>query len=141
VLDYRTEQLNKVQQKVAEEEQKRASIFNRIREFDTAIEQSLRDQQNLLQGELNPVQLQNFPNYLWRLKQDRFQAFQALQAQERKLMAVREELKQAMIKKKSLDILKDKDLTQYRKQIEKAEEEFLAEIAINRAVRNNRAMI
>jgi len=87
------------------------------------------------------VQLQNFPNYLWRLKQDRFQAFQALQAQERKLMAVREELKQAMIKKKSLDILKDKDLTQYRKQIEKAEEEFLAEIAINRAVRNNRAMI
>ena len=141
MLDYRTEQLNKVQQKVAEEEQKRASIFNRIREFDTAIEQSLRDQQNLLQGELNPVQLQNFPNYLWRLKQDRFQAFQALQAQERKLMAVREELKQAMIKKKSLDILKDKDLTQYRKQIEKAEEEFLAEIAINRAVRNNRAMI
>jgi flagellar export protein FliJ len=140
VLDYRTEQLNKIQQKVAEEEQKRASLFNRIREFDVAIEQALHEQQAFHQGSLNPVQLQHFPNFLWRLKQDRFQSFQALQAQEQRLLAVRQELQQAMIKKKSLDILKDKDLTQYRKQIEKAEEEFLAEIAINRAVRNSRTL-
>ena len=66
---------------MAEEEQKRAKILNRIQEADVLIEQSLRDQQNQLHGEINPVQLQNFPNYLWRLKQDRFQAFQDLQAQ------------------------------------------------------------
>jgi len=138
-LDYRTEQLNKVQQKMAEEEQKRGKLFNRIREYDTFIEQTLRDQQNLHQGVLDPQQLQNFPDYLWRLKQDRFQAFQALQVQEKKLAVVREELKQAMIKTKSLELLKEKDLTHYRKQIEKAEEEFLAEIALNRAVRSNLA--
>jgi len=124
---------------MAEEEQKRGRLFNRIREYDTFIEQTLRDQQNLHQGVLNPQQLQNFPDYLWRLKQDRFQAFQALQVQEKKLAAVREELKQAMIKTKSLELLKEKDLTHYRKQIEKAEEEFLAEIALNRAVRSNPA--
>lgn len=105
------------------------------------IEQSIRDQQGLHQGALNPVQLQHFPDYLWRLKQERFQTFQALQAQEKKMRVVREELKQAMIKKKSLDILKDKDLTQYRKQLEKAEEEFLAEIALNRAARNKQTLM
>ena len=124
---------------MAEEEQKRGKLFNRIREYDTFIEQTLRDQQNLHQGVLDPQQLQNFPDYLWRLKQDRFQAFQALQVQEKKLAVVREELKQAMIKTKSLELLKEKDLTHYRKQIEKAEEEFLAEIALNRAVRSNLA--
>ena len=133
--------MNKVQQKVAEEEQKRVIILNRINEYDTVIAQSLREQQTLHQGALDPTHLQNFPNYLWRLKQDRFQTFQSLEAQEKVLLTVREELKQAMIKKKSLDLLKDKDLTQYRKQIEKAEEEFLAEIAINRAVRQNKALM
>lgn len=125
---------------MAEEEQQRAKILNRIQEFDMVIEQSLRDQQTQLQGTLNPVQLQNFPNYLWRLKQDRFQAYQELQAQEQKLLMVRAELKQAMVKKKALDLLKDKDHTQYRKQIEKAEEEFLAEIAINRAIRQKTSL-
>ena len=48
---------------------------------------------------------------------------------------VRTELQQAMVKKKALELLKDKDFTQYRKQIEKVEEEFLAEIAITRAIR------
>ena len=120
---------------MAEEEQKRAKILNRIQEADVLIEQSLRDQQNQLHGEINPVQLQNFPNYLWRLKQDRFQAFQDLQAQEKRLLMVRTELQQAMVKKKALELLKDKDFTQYRKQIEKVEEEFLAEIAITRAIR------
>jgi flagellar export protein FliJ len=139
-LDYRAEQLNKVQQKVAEEEQKRAKLLTRIHEYDTVIEQTLRDQQTQLQGTLNPMQLQHFPNYMWRLKQERFQAFQTLQAQEQKLFTVRVELKQAMIKKKSLDLLKDKDYTQYRKQIDKAEEEFLAEIAITRSIRNKQIL-
>jgi flagellar export protein FliJ len=138
-LDYRAEQLNTVQQKVAEEEQQRAKILKRIQEYDMVIEQSLRDQQTQLQGTLNPIQLQNFPNYLWRLKQERFQSFQELQAQERKLLMVRAELKQAMVKKKALDLLKDKDYTQYRKQIDKVEEEFLAEIAITRAIRQKTA--
>jgi hypothetical protein len=126
-----------VQQKVAVEEQKRMQILQRIQEYDAVIAQSFQDQQHALeQGSLDLTQMQNFPNYIWRLKQNRFQEFQALQAQEHKLKAVREELKQALIKKKSLDILKDKEYGKYCKQLEKAEEEFLAEIAITRAIRN-----
>jgi flagellar export protein FliJ len=135
VLDYRAEQLNRIQQRFAEEEQKRAALFNRIREYDQAMTQTLQDQQQMQQGSMNPVQFQAFPNYLWKLKQERFQVFQSLQAQERKLLAIREELKQAMIQQKSLERLKEQNLQQYRQQIEKAEEEFLSEIAINRAIR------
>lgn len=112
------------------------AILNRIQEYDTAIEQAFQDQQQALsEPELNPTRLQGFPNYLFRLKQGRFQEFQALQQQEKVLLAVREELKQALIKKKSLDVLKEKDELRYRKQIEKAEEEFLAELALNRRTR------
>ena len=135
MLDYRAEQLNRIQQRFAEEEQKRAALFNRIREYDQAMTQTLQDQQQMQQASMNPVQFQAFPNYLWKLKQERFQVFQNLQAQERKLLAVREELKQAMIQQKSLERLKEQNLQQYRQQIEKAEEEFLSEIAINRAIR------
>lgn len=113
-------------------------LLKRIQEYDAAIDQSFRDQQTKLASDLtlDPAQMQNFPNYIWKLKQSRFQEFQALQAQERKLLSVREELKQALIKKKSLDILKDKDHAKYRKELEKAEDEFLAEIALTRSIRN-----
>lgn len=136
MLDYRADQLNRVQQKVAEEEQKRLTILQRIREYDLLIEQAFREQQTAVsQPALNPTQLQNFPNYLWRLKQLRFQETQALAIQEQKLLGMREELKQALIKKKSLELLKDKDHARYRQQLEKAEEEFLAEIALNHSYR------
>lgn len=140
MLEYRTEQLTKVQQKLAEEEQKRFGILQRIQEYDAFIEQAFRDQQEALgESVLDPAKLQGFPNYIWRLKQNRFQEHQELQVQERKLLTVREELKQALIKKKSLDVLKDKDQARYRKKIEKAEEEFLAELALNRIARRGTA--
>lgn len=134
VLDYRTEQLNHIQQKAAIEEQKRLSILRRIQEYDALIEQSFRDQQALFQqGTLDLTQAQSFPDYVLRLKQYRFQEFGALQAQERQLVAIRNDLKQAHIRKKSLEVLKDKDYTRYQKQVEKVEEEFLAEIALMRS--------
>jgi flagellar export protein FliJ len=139
-LDYRAEQLNIIQQKVAEEEQKKFLIQKRIQEFDTIISQAFIDQQNQLEtGVLDPTQLQHFPNYIWKLKQSRFQETHALQAQERTLMDMRTILQQALIKKKSLDTLRDKDYAKYLKIIEKAEEEFLAEIALTRATRKNPA--
>ncbi len=125
-----------IQQKVAEQEHQKLLIQKRIQEFDQIISQAFLDQQaNLNQPTLDPFQLQNFPNYLWRLKQSRAQEFQNLQAQERHLKDLRVLLQQALIKKKSLDTLKDKDFVKYRKTIEKAEEEFLAEIALTRATR------
>ncbi len=138
VLDYRTDQLDLVQQKVAQEESKRLDLLKRIQEYDEAIEHAFQEQQRLLDTpalDLNTVQ--NFPNYIWRLKQFRFQEFQALQQQETILATVREELKQALIKKKSLDVLKEKEHTRYRKKLEKAEEEFLSEITLNRMSRQS----
>ncbi len=129
-----------IQQKVAEEEQKKFLIQKRIQEFDTIIGQAFSELQNQLEsGLLDPTQLQHFPNYIWKLKQSRFQETHALQAQEQKLRDMRTLLQQALIKKKSLDTLRDKDFVKYQKTIEKAEEEFLAEIALTRATRKNPA--
>lgn len=127
--------MNKVQQQVAEQEQVRLKILGRIQEYDDTIAQAFSEQQSFHQGALNPDQLQNFPNYIWRLKQNRFQEFQALQSQDRVLTQLRQALHKALIQKKSLDTLKDKDYQAYRRMVEKAEEEFLAEIALTRAVR------
>lgn len=141
VLDYRAEQLNKVQQKVAEEEHKKQLIQKRVQEFDMVIDKAFQDQQlQLSSGTFDPTQLQHFPDYIWRLKQNRFQQHQALQAQEKILNNLRILLQQALIKKKSLDTLKEKDFAKYRKELEKVEEEFLAEIALTRATRKNPVM-
>ena len=136
VLEYRAEQVNLVQQKVAEAEKQRQEIAARLKEYDAAIEQAFADQQRAL-GEpvIDPLRMQNFPGYLWRLRQFRFMEFQLLQQQDQKLRAIREELKQALIKRKSLEVLKDKEYAKYRKRIEKEEEAFLAEIALNRLTR------
>lgn len=136
VLDYRDEQLTQIQQRVSVEEHKRLLILKRIQEADTLIEMAFQEQQQLLtQSNLNLNQIQAFPNYLWRLKQSRFQEYQVLQSQERKLQIMREELKQAHIRKKSLELLKEKDQARYRQQLEKDEEAFMAEIALQRRYR------
>lgn len=130
-----------VQQKVAEEEHKKLLIQKRIHDFDAVIEQAFVDQQQQLEtGTLDPTLLQHFPDYVWKLKQARFQEYQAMQAQERKLVEMRALLQQALIKKKSLDTLREKDYAKYRKHIEKAEEEFLAELALTRATRKDPVM-
>lgn len=138
VLDYRAEQLNMIQQQVAEAEHQKILIQKRIQDFDEVIAQAFTDQQQqMASGALNPDQLQQFPHYVWSLKQNRFQETQRLQAQEQKLAQLRGLLQQALIKKKSLDTLREKDFAKYQKSIEKAEEEFLAEIALTRACRKN----
>lgn len=133
VLDYRSEQVNLIQQQVAEAEAARMIILNRIQEYDQAIEQAFADQQQMMNDSvLDVARAQTFPGYVWRLRQFRFQEFQVLQQQERRVAIIREQLKQAQIKKRALEVLKDKDLAKYKKQVEKAEEAFLEEIALNR---------
>lgn len=129
-----------IQQQVAEAEHQKLLIQKRIQAFDDAIAQAFSDQQQqMTTGALNPLQLQQFPHYVWSLKQSRFQETQFLQGQEKKLTQLRGLLQQALIKKKSLDTLREKDFKKYQKGIEKAEEEFLAEIALTRACRKNPA--
>lgn len=136
VLDYRSKQLDQVLQRVALVEQERVRIANRLDEYDQVITQAFAQQQHTEQsGTLNLMQRQTFPDYIWRLKQQRFQTLQDLQHIDQRLQHMRHELHQALIKKKALETLKDKDHARYRQQLEKAEEEFLAELALNRAAR------
>ena len=136
MLDFRAEQLNRIQQKAVEEEHKRLVILKRIQEYDALLSQAFTDQQSLMTSQtLDLAQAQNFPHYVMRLKQQRFQEFQRLQAQEQQLNIIREALKQAHIQNKSLELLKEKDQVRYRKVLEKAEEEFLAELALMRSQR------
>ena len=133
VLDYRGEQVNLIQQKVAEVEQKRVAILQRIEEYDQAIGAAfLEQQQSLQETVLDITRARNFPGYLWNLRQQRFQEYQKLQEAERHLAVVREQLKQAQLKKRSLEVLKEKDYIKYKQKVEKAEEEFMSEIALNR---------
>ena len=134
MLDFRADELDAARQAVAQEEQKRLALVNRIAEYDAAIAQALQEEQEA-RASLNPITAQHFPNYLWRLKQQRAEVHQQLQAQEKVLLQVRETLKQAHIKVKTLEHLKEKEHTRYQKQLEKHEEAFLSEIALNRHYR------
>lgn len=136
VLDYRERQLNAVQQKVAQEENRRMQIVSRIAECDTVIGEAFREQQISMAGELDLMRMQNFPHYILRLREQRAEACQALRVQERRVAVVREELHQALIRKKALETLKNKDFARYRREAEQVEAAFLEEIALSRAVRN-----
>ena len=133
VLDVRTDELELVQQRVATEERKCLEITQRITEYDQMLEQAfIQQQQRLNEPELDIVQAREFPNFIWRLKQFRFEEHRNLEQQEKVLSEVREALRQAMIRKKSLEVLKEKDQKKFYKQIDKLEEEFLSEMALNR---------
>ena len=132
MLDLRTDQLDLAQQRVAQEERKQIEIQERISQYDRLVENAFAEQQQRLnQPELDVVQAREFPDFIWRLKQQRFEEFGRLQKQDAILGAAREELRQAMIRKKSLDVLKEKDQTRFNKKVDKLEEEFLSELALN----------
>jgi flagellar export protein FliJ len=133
VLDFRSEQVDRIQLQVAEEEKKRGEILARIEESEVAIQHSLAEQQQVLSAsKLDPSQAQVFSGYLRRLRLKVFQEQRALALQEQRIREVRETLKQALIKKKALELLKEKEWTRFKKTVEKAEEAFLSELALNR---------
>lgn len=139
VLDFREKQLDQVQQILAAEEKKKADLLNQLHEIDLVIEQSMQDQQeNLSQSTVDPTLSRLFPHYLMKLKQDRFQVYRRVLAQEDQLNRVRLEVQQALIKKKSLEMLKSKQEKDFLKKVESAEAAFLDEIALNRKYRESK---
>lgn len=94
---------------MAAEESRRLKILGRIAEIDAAIETSYVDYRRLSEEGLLPMaSSENFSGYLARMKTQRGDRQRDLAEQEKRLDAVREELKAAMIRKKSLELLKDK---------------------------------
>lgn len=136
MLDYRRDLVDQVQQKVAQEEKKRIDILNQINEIDQQVQVAFKDYRTMLEeGKLEPSVSQQFSHYIQRLHFRKGQYAQQLTVQERSLQKVRLELQQALIKQKSLELLKEKDFKRYKQHIEAEEEKFLSEIALNRMYR------
>lgn len=136
VLEYRRDQVDVAQQAVSKEERVYQEILQHINEYDQLIATAFKDQEAMLrQPHINIAQAQAFPNYIWRLKQFRFEAYQQLRHQEDILLVKRGELKQALIKQKSLEILKEKAEGRYKKALEKAEDDLLSEMTLNKIAR------
>jgi flagellar export protein FliJ len=133
VLDYRIDQVRRIQQTLAVEEHKRLQRVRRIEEYDVFIEQAFVEQQAALAApQPDMAGAQQFPHYVLRLKQERYQEQLALQAHEQQLRTLREALKQAMIRQKSLDVLKEKGALRHRQALEKAEEAALEDLFLCR---------
>lgn len=140
VLDYRSDQLELVQQKVAEQQAVRNELIRKIEEYDRLIAVAFQEQQEALMSGFNPDTANNFPNYIWRLKHLRFQEHQSMQNHEIQVLnPAKQELKEALVKKKSLDLLKEKQEKEYLKAIDKEEELYLAELTQNRFYRKQKA--
>lgn len=136
VLDYRSSQVDQAQQMVAKELHICTQITERINKLDQTIEQVLLDQQTALaQNQLDISTAQAFPHYVMRLKQQRFIEYTTLQQREEILNQTRELLKQAMIKQKALEKLKEKQQSNFSNALEKHEEAFLAELSLNKIAR------
>lgn len=138
VLVYRREQVDLVRQALAEQERTHREILQRIAECDGIIANALSEQQTRMigecDGELDLKQAQYFPQYLLRLKEQRFQEYQRLQQQEQIILETRTVLKDALVKQKALEVLKEKQEKRFIKAIEKAEEEVLADLVMGRHV-------
>ena len=137
VLELRTQQLEQVQQKIAVEEQKRMSFVQQINSLTQTINHAF-DEQNA-QYEANPIvdihASARFSQYIHRLKTQRLLQYRLLQQQEHQMLSIRQELQYYLIKKKSLEKLKEKHHKQFLKMVEHEEEKFLSEIALNMANR------
>jgi flagellar export protein FliJ len=128
------------QGKVALEEKKRVDILNLIRHRDEEIRLAYLDQQVSLETsdashggvDLNRAKVFHF--YVERLKNEQSALQIKLSQQAQRVNIAREELKQAMIKKKSLEILEEKERHRFVQKREKAEEAFLSELALNRMI-------
>ncbi|MGE0200053.1 MAG: flagellar export protein FliJ [Candidatus Melainabacteria bacterium] len=139
VLDYRTEQLDQAQQAVAREQTRLNDLRRQLSETDTFIESTLQQQAERQQsGDFDIAQAVAFPLYLIRLKEQRALQYQAILQQETLLNEARAALQEALIRKKSLDCLKEKQQTQHTRQIEKHQEQALEEIALNQFYRKRK---
>lgn len=135
VLEFRTKEVDQLQQKVAEAEKIRVDIIKKIIETESTLENAFVEQgQTLENGGLDAYRSEVFYGYINHLRNLRAKQQIELSHQTQRVQQAREILKKALIKQKSLEILKEKEYKKFNKQLEKAEELFLAELAQNRYI-------
>lgn len=133
VLDVRARELDDVLQRLAQEETKRQAILRQIEGVEAAMEGAYHDYHRLAdKGQLPMVSSERFSSYLSRLKTRRSTYQQHLAEQDARVNAVREELKTARIRQKSLELLKDKQAKRFQTFLLKEEEKFASEMTLIR---------
>lgn len=132
VLDIRAERLRQAQLAFAVEEQKRMKIIHQIDEVQHGIERAFDDYNDLTDRGLLPlVSSELFSAYIQRQRQQVVGLTAKKQQQEKEMTSAREFLRQSLAQHRSMELLKEKHWKQYLKEIDKQEEETLAEIALN----------
>ncbi len=111
-------------------------IVHKISGVDETIQQAFNDYNKTLhQDKLDLATSKQFSQYI-QLKKTRRKVYESyLTEQEKMLNSVRVELQAYLVRKKSLDLLKEKHYKQFLKEIEREEEKFLSEMTLNRRAR------
>lgn len=139
MLEYRSREADQAQHKVSLEEKKRVEILQHLRTRESEIQQAFQEYQESLDGGLfDPSMSQVFTAYVQRLKNEKAQLEVFLSQQAQRVNQAREILKQATIKKKSIELLKEKEQVRFKKKLEKVEEAFLSELALNRIIHQSK---
>jgi len=136
----RERELEQVEQWVAREEHARQMLLREIEAYDAAMAKAMLEYNRLAESEAG-VHLeisQGASDVMQRLRIERANVMQKLAVQDQRCAQVRELLKTAHIRKKSLEHLKEKAQKAFDLKLLQEEEFFLAELAQNQFIRNQR---
>jgi len=125
----RTRELEKIQQRFATQQHKVIEIENLIRQAHTVLKQQLAPQ---VEEIIDPVVSQQRFRYIQYLKQQIAHLQGTLQTETQKLEWIRIEMKEAHIKKRSMELLEEKQRKQYITLLETQETKEIEDIIIAR---------
>lgn len=134
----RERELEQVELWVAREEQARQVLITKINQHDAAMARAMAEYNRLADnGEALRIEIsQGASDVMHRLRVERANVMQHLAVQEQRCVQVKELLKTAHIRKKSLEHLKEKARKAFDLKQLKDEEVFLAELTQNRFIRD-----
>jgi len=135
---FREHQEETKQKKLAEAQMDLEADLNRLGEYLAQRERTGEDLQQCQQQSATGRQIAVYLNYLQKLNRD-IEQQQDIVARKRQVCeAARQEVLEAMKKRKALEKLKEKSLQRYLENLDHEEEKFIGEMAINRFTHKGR---
>ena len=138
ILDIRIGEEDMAKRDVAEKEQELYEAKVRVGE----VQQALKDFQKELKEKRNSfsniIELKHSVTWRDSLKSDLLTRAQQMQEIEMDLRRAKEKLIEAVKKRKGLEILRDKQYEEWKKEMNRKEQIFLDELASNGHIRKNR---
>lgn len=133
---YRLQSLINIREKLEEQKKNELAIENHklleekqiLNNFNDDVENTLKSQEEYLSNSINTFQLQQYMQYLDKLKIEIKKQTKVVNKQEKITEKVRLELMEHTKAKKSLEKLKEKDFEAYLEEEKKAEQKVIDEI-------------